>query len=91
MSLLVAAVAFSGAIHSAAGISAVANNGTIAPPVPVFGARRPIGFVGSVYVSEKLTLTAVRSYRALGTARLMVLVGGLPTWPHSRRWGYAPK
>ncbi len=32
-----------------------------------------------VYTLEKLTLTAVRSYRGLGTARLMVLVGGLPT------------
>jgi thiamine-phosphate pyrophosphorylase len=32
-----------------------------------------------VYTLEKLTLTAVRSYRALGEARLMVLVGGLPT------------
>ena len=32
-----------------------------------------------VYTLEKLTLTAVRSYRALGDARLMVLVGGLPT------------
>jgi thiamine-phosphate pyrophosphorylase len=33
-----------------------------------------------VYTLEKLTLTAVRSYRALGDARLMVLVGGLPTF-----------
>ena len=32
-----------------------------------------------VYTLEKLTLAAVRSYRALGEARLMVLVGGLPT------------
>jgi thiamine-phosphate pyrophosphorylase len=32
-----------------------------------------------VYTLEKLTLTAVQSYRALGTARLMVLVGSLPT------------
>jgi thiamine-phosphate pyrophosphorylase len=32
-----------------------------------------------VYTLEKLTLTAVQSYRALGEARLMVLVGGLPT------------
>jgi thiamine-phosphate pyrophosphorylase len=32
-----------------------------------------------VYTLEKLTLTAVGSYRALGAARLMVLVGGLPT------------
>ncbi len=32
-----------------------------------------------VYTLEKLTLTAVRSYRALGEARLMVLVGALPT------------
>jgi thiamine-phosphate pyrophosphorylase len=32
-----------------------------------------------VYTLEKLTLTAVQSYRALGDARLMVLVGGLPT------------
>jgi thiamine-phosphate pyrophosphorylase len=32
-----------------------------------------------VYTLEKLTLTAVQSYRALGAARLMVLVGGLPT------------
>jgi hypothetical protein len=21
---------------------------------------------------------------------LLLLVGGLPTWPYSRRWGYAP-
>ena len=21
---------------------------------------------------------------------LLMLVGGLPTWPHSRGWGYAP-
>ena len=21
---------------------------------------------------------------------LVLLVGGLPTWPHSRRWGYGP-
>ncbi|APW63632.1 thiamine phosphate synthase [Paludisphaera borealis] len=32
-----------------------------------------------VYTLEKLVLTAVQSYRALGDARLMVLVGGLPT------------
>jgi thiamine-phosphate pyrophosphorylase len=32
-----------------------------------------------VYTLEKLTLTAARSYRTLGAARLMVLVGGLPT------------
>ena len=32
-----------------------------------------------VYTLEKLVLTAVHSYRALGAARLMVLVGGLPT------------
>ncbi len=32
-----------------------------------------------VYTLEKLTLTAVHAYRALGDARLMVLVGGLPT------------
>jgi thiamine-phosphate pyrophosphorylase len=32
-----------------------------------------------VYTLEKLTMTAVRSYRGLGDARLMVLVGGLPT------------
>ena len=32
-----------------------------------------------VYTLEKLTLTAVHSYRVLGDARLMVLVGGLPT------------
>jgi thiamine-phosphate pyrophosphorylase len=33
-----------------------------------------------VYTLEKLTLTAVHAYRALGEARLMVLVGGLPTF-----------
>ena len=32
-----------------------------------------------VYTLEKLTLTAAASARALGDARLMVLVGGLPT------------
>jgi thiamine-phosphate pyrophosphorylase len=32
-----------------------------------------------VYTLEKLTLTAAASRRALGDARLMVLVGGLPT------------
>ncbi|GAC1464797.1 MAG: hypothetical protein NVSMB9_03820 [Isosphaeraceae bacterium] len=32
-----------------------------------------------VYTIEKLTLTAAASARALGDARLMVLVGGLPT------------
>jgi len=32
-----------------------------------------------VYTLEKLTLTAVHAYSALGEARLMVLVGGLPT------------
>jgi thiamine-phosphate pyrophosphorylase len=32
-----------------------------------------------VYTLEKLTLTAVAALRALGSARLMVLVGGLPT------------
>ena len=21
---------------------------------------------------------------------LVLLIGGLPTWPHSRRWGYGP-
>ena len=21
---------------------------------------------------------------------ILLLVGGLPSWPHSRRWGYAP-
>ena len=21
---------------------------------------------------------------------ILLLVGGLPTWPHSRNWGYAP-
>ncbi len=33
-----------------------------------------------VYTLEKLTLTAVHAYRSLGEARLMVLVGGLPTF-----------
>lgn len=32
-----------------------------------------------VYTLEKLTLTAARAHRALGDARLMLLVGGLPT------------
>src|SRR6185437_13863312 len=32
-----------------------------------------------VYTLEKLTLTAVNALRVLGDARLMVLVGGLPT------------
>src|SRR5205823_2680849 len=32
-----------------------------------------------VYILEKLVLTAVGSYHAMGAARLMVLVGGLPT------------
>jgi thiamine-phosphate pyrophosphorylase len=32
-----------------------------------------------VYTLEKMMLTAVRAYRAIGDARLMVLVGGLPT------------
>ncbi|MFO0888664.1 MAG: thiamine phosphate synthase [Isosphaeraceae bacterium] len=32
-----------------------------------------------VYTLEKLTLGAVHAYRALGDAKLMVLVGGLPT------------
>lgn len=32
-----------------------------------------------VYTLEKLTLTAVAAHRILGEARLMVLVGGLPT------------
>lgn len=32
-----------------------------------------------VYTLEKLTLTAVAAHRVLGEARLMVLVGGLPT------------
>ena len=32
-----------------------------------------------VYTLEKLTLTAVHVHRALGEAKLMVLVGGLPT------------
>src|SRR6202041_616027 len=38
-----------------------------------------------VYTLEKLTLTAVRSYHTLGEARLMVLVGGLPT-PGDLTW-----
>ncbi len=32
-----------------------------------------------IYTIEKLTMTAVASHRSLGGARLMVLVGGLPT------------
>ena len=32
-----------------------------------------------VYTLEKLTMTAVAAHRGLGDARLMVLVGGLPT------------
>jgi thiamine-phosphate pyrophosphorylase len=32
-----------------------------------------------IYTLEKLTLTSVHAYRALGEAKLMVLVGGLPT------------
>ena len=32
-----------------------------------------------VYTLEKLTLTAVHAHRSLGEAKLMVLVGGLPT------------
>ena len=32
-----------------------------------------------VYTLEKLTLTAVAAHASLGEARLMVLVGGLPT------------
>jgi thiamine-phosphate pyrophosphorylase len=38
-----------------------------------------------VYTLEKLTLTAVHAYRALGDAKLMVLVGGLPT-PGDLTW-----
>jgi len=32
-----------------------------------------------IYTLEKLTMTAVAAHRGLGSARLMVLVGGLPT------------
>jgi thiamine-phosphate pyrophosphorylase len=32
-----------------------------------------------IYTLEKITLTSVQAYRALGNAQLMVLVGGLPT------------
>ncbi len=32
-----------------------------------------------IYTVEKMTMTAVASHRALGEARLMVLIGGLPT------------
>jgi thiamine-phosphate pyrophosphorylase len=32
-----------------------------------------------IYTLEKITLTSVQAYRALGEAKLMVLVGGLPT------------
>ena len=32
-----------------------------------------------VYTLEKLTMTAVAAHRGLGDARLMVLIGGLPT------------
>jgi hypothetical protein len=45
-------------------------------------------FVG---VSE---LTLTRGRRMLGTILLIILIllllGVLPTWPHSRSWGYYP-
>jgi uncharacterized protein DUF3309 len=38
--------------------------------------------------------TFLRKGTAMGTILLIILIllllGGLPTWPHSRNWGYGP-
>lgn len=47
--------------------------------VDVWLAGRFEGLRYDVYTLEKLVMTAVRSYQTLKDARLMVLVGGLPT------------
>jgi hypothetical protein len=52
--------------------------------------------VTAVDLSQSLTCRPTRKENAmsLGTILLIVLIlillGVIPTWPHSRQWGYAP-
>jgi hypothetical protein len=49
---------------------------------------------GIPFVPGAFTFTQLLEIMSLGTILLIVLilflVGALPTWPHSRKWGYAP-
>ena len=49
-------------------------------------------FPGDIEVSEQRLLP--ETFMTLGTILLIVLilllVGALPSWPHSRSWGYGP-
>jgi hypothetical protein len=57
----------------------------------------PAGFISApVHGCQPLTrhLTRKEDEMGIGTILLIVLVlillGVIPTWPHSRQWGYAP-
>lgn len=64
------------------------NNQAHSVPLMQIMDGRFLGFdsAGSASVTEKLM--------SLGTLLLIVLilllVGAIPTWPHSKSWGYAP-
>jgi hypothetical protein len=36
------------------------------------------------------TRSGIRMGTLLLIILILLLIGGLPTWPHSRRWGYGP-
>jgi hypothetical protein len=44
--------------------------------------------------APKLSLNLKENFMSLGTVLLIVLilmlVGAIPSWPHSRSWGYGP-
>jgi hypothetical protein len=46
------------------------------------------------FLADNNSLVQQGDYNMLGTILLIVLIlillGALPTWPHSRSWGYAP-
>lgn len=60
-----------------------------------FGVSRAITLITCLKSVDGLTKASRKEkYMTLGTVLLIVLVllliGAIPTWPHSRGWGYGP-
>lgn len=58
---------------------------------------RPVGFISApVHGCQPLTRHPTRKEDEMGIGTIflivlvLILIGVIPTWPHSRQWGYAP-
>lgn len=56
--------------------------------------QRTDGRAANAYADPAATWLHIGNFMSLGTILLIVLVlllvGALPSWPHSRSWGYTP-